>query len=72
MNDEGVKYLKRISILSQGVKFERKFKWTDSAFQERLLRFGREMKLFDPYMDETDDVEACVIASLKEDIILKT
>lgn len=64
MNQAGKEYLKRIANL----KVEKKFKWTDSAFQERLMRFGQEMKMFDVHIDETDEIEMLVIASLKEDI----
>jgi hypothetical protein len=76
MNDLGREYIKHCAkrIAHHNSNFSEKFKtpkWEDSLFQERLMRIGREFRLFEVDSYDTKNVESLVIASLQESFLLK-
>jgi len=56
-------------IYNQQLEYH-KFLWTDSRFQERLLRFGIEFKIFKLELFSTKEIEKFIQYSLLEDLMI--
>lgn len=66
VNDLAKKYCSKAEDLLSKSEHRKNFKckWTDSLFQERLMRFGIEVKLFELEITDTASIEKCVRSSL--------
>lgn len=77
MNQLGSDYLK--SIKQQANEYNRvhgdkkpplpSFSWSDSMVQERIMRLGREVSVYEIDKDDTRNIEAVAIATLLEDFM---
>lgn len=77
MNQLGNDYLK--SIKQQASEYNRvhrdkkpplpSFSWSDSMVQERIMRLGREVSVYEIDKDDTRNIEAVAIATLLEDFM---
>jgi hypothetical protein len=77
MNEEGKNFCKLLNKRVKNIhsfQKEMRFKtprWEDSLFHERLLRMGREIKIFDVDMTDSQEVINIVIASFQQDFVEK-